>query len=88
MSDEKVVGLRGRIPEGEAVPNVVGLLESLLQRAKAGEIRAVAYAMVQHDASVATGWEKPGGEQAKSMSIESHGLGNAILTLSYRYGAG
>lgn len=88
MSEEgKVVALRGATIIHEPVPNVVEALEGLLARAKDGSLRAIAYAVVRVDGTVGTGWEKPDNGAHIANTIETHGLGNAILTLASRYGS-
>ncbi len=84
----EVVGLRGAVPPGEPVQCVVEMLEDLLARARTGDLRAIAWANVRRDGTAGTGWAKPeGGGAGAAVSIETHGLGSAILTLGWRYAA-
>lgn len=82
-----IIGLRGLPIAGAPVQNVVDILTNLLERAKTGDIRAVAYAIVRRDGTVGAGWEKPDdGLGGVAVSMECHGLGNAVLSLATRYG--
>ena len=84
----KIVGLRGEPTPDQPVPSVVEALGDLLVRASAGQIRAIAYALVSSDGSTGTGWAKPEFEVGDvALSRESHGLGHGILVLSVRYGS-
>lgn len=76
----EVVGLRGAVPVGAPVAEVVEVLEDLLERARAGRLRAVAYVAVGADGAVGTGWKVPpeGG---------GHAVASGILTLGWRYAA-
>lgn len=84
----EVVGLRGAVVPGEPVPEVVAELERLLDEARAGHARALAYCIVRRDGTVAHGWTTPGEGGGAAMSLEPHALGAAILTLGVRYGLG
>lgn len=56
MSDGKVVGLNGNIPQGQAVPETVRVLEEMLARAKRGELRSVAIVGVTDQDNCLTVW--------------------------------
>ena len=48
----KVISFNGTplpIPKGEAIPEIVEILEGMLTQAKTGEIRALAVSIVVHD---------------------------------------
>lgn len=83
---DKVVPLRGDAPPpGEPVPDVVKELRETLAKAEAGEVRALAFVYVLANGRIQTGWCQPesGGDYAST--LEQHGLGAGILTLSQRY---
>lgn len=82
-----VVGLRGETPTGQPVADVVQLLEELLERARAGELRGIAYATVERDGAVCHGWTRAGrdGGGARGVAPELHGLASGILVLALRY---
>lgn len=80
---ENVVSLHGNpVAAGGVATEVVELLESLLLRAKSGEIAAIAVATISRRNCPWHGsaWSKPA-ELACA-------LGGAILALQHRYGAG
>jgi hypothetical protein len=89
MTEEvaRVVALRGAVVAGQPVPSVVAVLESLLERARTGQVRAVAYAVASVDGTVATGWEKPDEGGAVGRAFENHALASGIMTLAVRYGS-
>ena len=79
----KVVSLHGG-PVGPTTPsepdeNVVAILEELLERAKTGEISALAYAYLLPEHAVGTGWA---GADHAGRGIS---LGFAISSLSHEY---
>jgi hypothetical protein len=82
----RVVALRGALLPGVPVPEVVASLEGLLDRARRGEVRALAYAVANIDGTVGTGWEKPEDRPDGPARGECHALGAGILTLASRYG--
>jgi hypothetical protein len=89
MADDttgKIVSLRGAALQGEPVPEVIETTDDLWRRAHAGDIRAIAYAVVNRDGTVGTGWAKPEAPGAVAIGLEGHGLGSGILTLVNRYG--
>jgi hypothetical protein len=45
-------------PSGQPVPEVVAFLENLLDRAKSGDIRAIAVAYVKDNGKTSAGWER------------------------------
>jgi hypothetical protein len=47
-------------PDGANL-TLVNLLEGLLQEARTGEIKSLAYSAVRHDDGIATGWDAEGG---------------------------
>ena len=51
-----VVAFKGMTAPGEPVPEVVEMLEELLERAKAGDVRALAYATVDGDLGTTNSW--------------------------------
>lgn len=55
---EKIVSIRGAVVPDTAVPDVVEALESLLERAKKGEIISVAYAASRPNGTFINGWTK------------------------------
>jgi hypothetical protein len=60
-NDPKVTALFGGgdvVPAGEPVPLVVEFVESLLARAKSGDMRAIAVAYVKGNRVPADGWER------------------------------
>ena len=84
MSDnEKVIPFRVVEPErGEPDADVIAVLEALLERAKAGELAAIAYAAVDTEHSLATGWEGISGTRypiATALAILHHRYSQALL---------
>jgi len=75
MSD--VVRLWGGVSEGSVVPDVVEILEELLERAKAGELQALAFATVNGGGALGTGWN--GNEGTRDV------MGASISLLQSRY---
>lgn len=63
---------------GQPMPEVVAMLERLLERAKTGGVVGVAYACAYADGTFGNGWDK-------GTHDVSFVLGNAISVLSYRY---
>ncbi len=51
-----VVAFKGMTAPGEPVPEIVEMLEELLERAKAGDVRALAYATVESDMAFTDSW--------------------------------
>jgi hypothetical protein len=82
----EVVGLRGVVPVGEPVAEVVEALEGLLERARSGRLRAVAYVTVGADGAVGTAWSLPPELGHVSRGVEGHALASGILSLGWRYG--
>ena len=79
----KVVSLHGAPIGGisnEPDQMVIDLLEDLLERAKAGDVQALAYANVAPGGAVASGWEGAG--------ASVHSLGFAVSVLHHRYYSG
>lgn len=74
-----VVAFRDSIPPGEANPDLVSVLESLLSRAKTGDLRGMAYATSSVGNVTDTGWEGSDGAR--------HPLAAAIMILHHRYAA-
>lgn len=66
----------GCIP-GKPNDEIIATLEGLLERAKAGTLTAIAYAIVSVDGSQGTGWDGSAGTR--------HPLGTAIMMLNHRY---
>lgn len=75
----EVVTLRGEAVRAEPDADLVEHLEALLARARAGDLRAVAYATVDDAGTAGSGWSGVFGTR--------HPLGSAVLMLSHRYAA-
>lgn len=73
---ENVVSLSGGVPTGMVNQELVELLESLTERAKSGEIVALAYAGYDGQELIISGWET--GYHTLMMSA-------AVATLNARY---
>ena len=74
----EIVSFMGNTPNTEAVPDIVETLESLLERAKSGEIQAFAYAVARRRGDgLSNGWDGNGGTRDD--------LAAAIAHLNYRY---
>ena len=82
-----VVSLKGATPLGEPVPNVVEILEELLEKARSGNLTAIAYVSVTTGNIVGHGWEKSETDPDGVADGTSHALGNGILHLMHRYAA-
>lgn len=76
----EVVSIHGHSVPGEPEPGVVEALEYLLERAKRGDLTAVAYATVALSGAQATGWAGGSGTR--------HPLASTIMMLNHRYAAG
>lgn len=79
----KVVSLHGAPIGGignEPDQMVIDMLEDLLERAKVGDVQALAYAHVAPGGAVANGWEGTG--------ASVHSLGFAVSVLHHRYYSG
>lgn len=74
-----VVAFKGSIPPGQPNPDMVETLEGLLEQAKSGELRGIAYATIRTGDVTGTGWEGSDGSR--------HWLSSAILMLHHRYAA-
>lgn len=77
---ENIVELSTRNPvtaPNEPVPEVVEVLESLLERARAGDIRAIRYGIVV-SGSFASAWTTEGTENCKDKLL------SAVALLSHR----
>lgn len=74
-----VVGLRGNIPLNEPVPEVVEMLETLLARAKLGEIRGISFAYALPEDIAGTSWS--------SSAASRNTVAAAISMLQYRFTA-
>ena len=73
-----VYSLNGATPAGHPVPEIVEILEILLERAKSGEIQGLAYAASHAMGDgFSNGWEANGGQRDQ--------LGSAIAHLNARY---
>jgi hypothetical protein len=53
----EIKAIHGAIIKGQPDPEIVSLLERLLEKAKSGDIRALAYATHDGDDLVMFGWE-------------------------------
>lgn len=74
----EVIGFKGAVPQGQAVPEIVELLEGLLERARSGEIHALAYAAARGEGDgFSSGWEGNSGTR--------DALGAALSFLHHRY---
>lgn len=83
MDMNKVVSLHGG-PIGPAGPSepdetVIAVLEDLLERAKTGEIRSIAYAYLLPEYTLGTGWA---GAETGGNGIS---LGFAVSALQHEY---
>lgn len=75
MSDNVVKLKPDETLDGEPDTDIIDKLERLLERAKSGDIRAFAYAVVQRQNVLATGWEGTAGTRCTLAS--SVGILNA-----------
>jgi hypothetical protein len=66
----------GNVP-GEPDPDIIAVLESLLERARQGHLTGLAYATVALDGAQGTGWSGVAGTR--------HPLGTAVMMLNHRY---
>ena len=71
-----VVRFKGETLPGEPVEEVIETLESLLEAARSGDIRAFAFAIVRENI-LATGWDGAEGTR--------YAVGSAVAMLSHRY---
>lgn len=74
-----VVAFKNSIPPGQPNPDMVAEVERLLERAKSGELRGLAYATFATGDITGTGWVGSDGSR--------HPLSSAIAMLSHRYAA-
>jgi hypothetical protein len=76
--NEKIVPFR-LVQSAPAEPDadLIAVLEALLERAKAGELAAIAYAAVDKEHSLATGWE--------GISGTRYSIATALAILHHRY---
>ena len=72
-----IVAFKNSIPPGEANPDMVEVIEGLLDRAKSGELRGFAYATYSVGEFTGTGWEGSDGSR--------HPMSSAIQMLQHRY---
>ena len=65
MTENRVAALFGGPAPADPVPDIVSLCERMLERAKTGELRALAFATVTRDAGgrIGSGWERADGER-------------------------
>jgi hypothetical protein len=75
----EVISLRGDVPPGEAVPDIVQALRDLTERAERGEIHGFAFAMSRADGQVEHGWETAYGQGFRTAA--------AIMALQHRFAA-
>jgi hypothetical protein len=79
--NSQVVSIHGATPHGEPVAEIVETIESLLARARAGDIQAFAFALAHTEGNgFANGWDGNAGTRDQ--------LGSAIAHLSHRYFSG
>lgn len=74
-----IIGLFGKNPNlthGEPDPELIEYLEELLERARSGNLRAIAVAQVTSERSLGSGWK--GG-------CDTHDMIAAIAKLSWRF---
>lgn len=74
-----VVAFGKSVPPGEPHADLVQTLEELLEEAKSGELRGLAYCTVRVNSVVGTGWDGADGTR--------YPLGAALLILHNRYAA-
>jgi hypothetical protein len=75
----KVVAFHGGAVAGEPSREIVETLSDLLERAKRGEISAIAYATIAPSGSCGTGWDGIQGTR--------NPLSSVIMMLQHRYAA-
>lgn len=75
-----VIKLGSDILPGEPSPDIIETVERLLEMAKSGHIRAIAYATIRESDVVGTGWDGTAGTR--------YSLGSAIMMLHSRYAEG
>lgn len=73
----RVVAFKDTVIIGDANPEIVETLERLLEEAKSGELRGIAYAACKVGDVTATGWNGSDGSR--------HPLSTAIAVLNSRY---
>ena len=73
----KVIAFRDTVLVGEPNPEIVETLERLLDEARSGELRGIAYAACKVGDVTATGWDGSDGSR--------HPLSTAIAVLNSRY---
>lgn len=73
----KVVAFRDTVLAGDPNPDIVETLERLLEQARSGELRGIAYAACKVGDVTATGWDGSDGSR--------HPLSTAIAVLNSRY---
>lgn len=63
-ADNRVASLFGGPAPADPVPEIIAMCERLLERAKSGDLRALAYAAASRTAggTIGHGWEVTGGE--------------------------
>lgn len=76
----EIIAVHGGRAPGTPSKDIIASLESLLERAKAGELNGFAYAITSDSGSQATGWDGEAGSR--------HPLGTAIMMLNFRYAQG
>jgi hypothetical protein len=76
----EVVSLGGEPIHGEPNGDLVQTLEGLLEDARSGKLRALAYCTVRNTDLIGTGWDGSSGTR--------YPLGSAILILQSRYANG
>lgn len=72
-----IVSLKPTLAKNTPEPDVVAVLEHLLQRAKDGDLQSLAYATVNADGTTGTGWE--------GVNTTRFPMGYAISMLQARY---
>lgn len=75
----EVVAFHGGVVAGEPSPDIIQTLEMLLDRAKRGELSAIAYATVSPSGTKGTGWDGIQGTRDPLSSV--------IMMLQHRYAA-
>jgi hypothetical protein len=75
-----VIKLGSDVLQGEPSAELIETIERLLEMAKSGHLRAIAYATIRECDVVGTGWDGTAGTR--------YSLGSAIMMLQSRYAEG
>ena len=74
-----VVAFKDCVPLGQPDPELIERIESILEEAKSGELRGIAYALVRTDGGQGVGWTGVDGTR--------HLLASGIMMLHHNYAA-